>query len=285
MRCSLARRLARAQSLAFLLAVIPFAGAAPLHIERGVFGSGRALVTCTMDGVEQECVIDTGSILSIVADPEQFSTYRSQGKIRFQSAAGVPVEADKIRLRTLVLDRRRFSNVQFARVNRGNKLQNTIGIDILSKQPFTLEFTQRAVLELGAKYVPASSSGLEAYPWGMFSIPVRIGAADEKAVWDTAAELTAVDEKYVAAHPESFTLIRELNNTVDGTDHPVRTALFNARSVRIGARTFRNVRVLAVDLGTIHRGAARDIQVVLGFNIIRKADWYFDLPNRRWTIR
>src|SRR4051812_44048023 len=137
-----ATRLVRLFLLTFFSGSLQFAHAALLHIERGALGSGRIFVTCTMDGAEQDCVIDTGSILSIAADPEQFGAYPSHGKLRFQSAAGVPVEADKIRLRTLVLDRRRFSNVQFARVRPGNKIQNTIGIDILSKQPFTLEFTQ-----------------------------------------------------------------------------------------------------------------------------------------------
>jgi hypothetical protein len=258
---------------------------ATLQLARGQFGSGKAYVRCTLDAIDQLCVLDTGSLLSIVADPENFNAYPVEGKIRFQSAAGVPLEGEKVRIGKVKFDRAVFSNVIFARLPPGNKVQSTIGMNLLGHNSFTVNFRDEAALHIGRKPMRPPRDELEVYPSGMFTIPVRLGANTGKAVWDTGAELTAVNRAYVADHPEDFTFQKTVNSAVDGTDREVQAELYSAREIVMGGRRFQNVNVLAIDFGTIHQGTAADVHAVIGFNIIRKTDWHFDLKARRWSVR
>jgi hypothetical protein len=146
-------------------------------------------------------------------------------------------------------------------------------------------FRDEASLYLGRKAINGHPGPIKPYESGMFTIPVRFGGANRMAVWDTGAELTAVDQNFVAANPELFTAGLVIGNVVDGNYQAVAARLWTMKELTIGRRVFRNVRVVAVDFSTIHQGTAPDVHLVIGFNVIRHADWYFDHANRRWEIR
>jgi hypothetical protein len=270
--------------LALLLACALPLHAASLKLARGPHGSGRAHVMATFDGHRQLCVIDSGSVLTIVAD-EKFASYPSLGSFRFQSASGIAAAGDKIRIGSIRLDRRAFTNVLVARVEQGDKLRSTIGLNLLALQPFSLLFRDEASLHLGRKAIEGTPGPIKPYASGMSTIPVRLGGANRMAVWDTGAELTAVDREFVAANPGLFAAGRAIGNVVDGNDQAVAAQLWTMKELTIGRRVFRNVRVVAVDFATIHQGTAPDVHLVIGFNVIRTADWYFDHPGRRWEVR
>jgi hypothetical protein len=43
--------------------------------------------------------------------------------------------------------------------------------------------------------------------------------------------------------------------------------------------------VVVLDLGPLRETVGNAVQAVLGFNVIRKADWYFDRAARRWSVK
>jgi len=259
--------------------------AAPLQIAHGQFGSGKPYVRCTLDAVLQLCVLDTGSALSLVGDSEEFAKYPAVGKVRFLSAAGIPLETDQIQIRNVMLSTFNFQDVKFARITPSEKLESTIGIDLIGRQPFLFEFVKRSSLILGGAAPRPLLDGVEVHRNGIFSLPVGLGHIQTRALWDTAAELTVVDQSYVKANPDNFSFIKDLTTGFDGTGRPIKLKLFRAKSIAVGPRTFRNIRVGVLDLATVNKGADKGVQAVIGFNLIRKADWYFDLQNRRWSIK
>ncbi len=272
----------------FLLGVAVTAGTlqgVPLKIAHGQLGSGKPYLTCMLDGVEELCVLDTGSALSLIANPEGFEKYPTIGKVRFRSASGIPLETDQIRIETVQIDALTFPNVKFARVIPSETLESTIGIDLVGKQPFSLRFTKKPSLNLGESPSRTPLTGIEVYKNGVFSIPVELNHVQTKALWDTAAELTVVDQVYVSRNPRNFSFIKELNSGYDGTGRSIKIRLFKAKNIRIAGHLFRNILVGVLDLATVREGTQQDVQAVIGFNLIRKADWYFDLQNRRWNMK
>jgi hypothetical protein len=254
-------------------------------LSRGPHGAGKAVVRCDVDGDWEWMVLDTGSLFSILRDSERFRSYPTVGRIRFKSASGVPMGADTIMIKRLGLDQHLFTNVVMARVSGGLKLTGTLGLDVVGKYPFAVHFRDEAALYLRARAPERLLGGLTLYNSGLFTIPVFIGNLAGETVWDTGAELTAVDQSYVAAHPELFKLGGIVGGVMDGNDQPVAARLVKIRRLEVGGRTFRNVSALAVDLQTIHEGTSEKVPLVIGFNVIRRTDWYFDLGTRRWSIR
>jgi hypothetical protein len=43
--------------------------------------------------------------------------------------------------------------------------------------------------------------------------------------------------------------------------------------------------VIATDLSLLREEEHSDLYAVLGFNVIRKTDWYFDPQKKVWSIR
>lgn len=259
--------------------------AASLRIVKGPFGSGKSYISCLLDGIEQNCVIDSGSLFSIVDDPETFGEYPSTGDLRFQSAAGVPVEAEKIRIQELKIDRHTITNLTFLRAPPGVRLNTTIGINVLKRKPFSLLFRDEATLNLNGSPTGPLLPGLVLSKHGLVTVPIQVSGRKEQALWDTAAELTAVDSKYVDARPDAFKFVRTFDNVVDGSDNPLSAKVYRATELKIGSRKLKNLYVLAVDLSTIRKGVSPDLHVVLGFNAIRRLDWYMDLDRKQWSAR
>ena len=256
-----------------------------LEMAHGPLGSGKMYLPCVLDGVEERCVLDTGSVISLVENDDRFSKYPAFGSFHFKSASGISLEADKIQIRRAQIDKQLFQNAAFARPSHDHNIESTIGINLIGQKPFWLHFGERASIELGATAPTSLLGGIETREDGIFSIPIGLGDFKTQAVWDTAAELTAVDKNYVTKNPENFSAMRQQAYAKDGTAQPVESKLFKAKKILVGGRTFRNVTVLAVDLSSLHQDKGEGIHAVIGFNIIRGADWFFDVPNKRWNIK
>jgi hypothetical protein len=52
----------------------------------------------------------------------------------------------------------------------------------------------------------------------------------------------------------------------------------------IGDRTFPEVRVASVDFSHMNANSVTPIDMILGYNILSKANWLFDFPNKKWAF-
>lgn len=125
--------------------------------------------------------------------------------------------------------------------------------------------------------------GLEIYDNAQFSIPLKIGNGEMRGLWDTGAGLTAIDQEYVAAHPQDFKFIADVPGG-DGAGIPMVFKLYKAVRVDVAGHTFTDVGVLAMDFSVIREYFSNDVFLVVGFNLISRANWFFDLQKRTWEI-
>ena len=98
------------------------------------------------------------------------------------------------------------------------------------------------------------------------------------------SSVTAIDQAFVKAHAEDFKPTNDFMQGTDGAGHTLLVKVFRAKKITIGPRTFRNARVVAVDLSLLRKNISPEIHAVIGFNLIRKADWFFDPENKAWSI-
>jgi predicted aspartyl protease len=265
---------------AFALFVNGTARAAALQIAPGAYTSGKVYVTCLFDGVKEKCLLDTGSAMTLLADSKRFGNYTNLGVFRFKSASGIPQETETIQIGSIQIDDVAFTSVKIGRATFQNA-ENTLGMDLIARQPFVLNFKSKPTLQLGAPRPHLPLTTLNVFSQGLPSIPISLNGSEVHALWDTGAALTVIDQDFIARRREDFKPTRNYMNGVDGAGHNLLLQMFRAKKITIGDATFEDVRVVAADLSVL-REANPDIHAVVGFNLIRKANWFFDAKNRLW---
>lgn len=258
------------------------ARAASLQVSSGAYSSGKAYVSCVIDGVKERCFLDTGSAMTLVANSKRFSAYTNIGNFRFESASGIPQQTETIQIGSIQIDDVQIWDRKVGRIHfRG--AENSLGIDIIGRQPFSVNFNPQALLKLNTQRPKLPLTTLQVSPHGLLSIPVELDSVEAHAMWDTGAALTTVDQNFILAHPENFKATKNYMNGIDGAGKSFLVQVFRARKLKIADHTFKDVRVVAADLGILREGVHKDIQAVIGFNTIRKANWFFDPKNRLWS--
>ena len=56
------------------------------------------------------------------------------------------------------------------------------------------------------------------------------------------------------------------------------------REFVLGGKKFPATRVVGADLSVPNSTIKTPMDFILGYNILRKANWFFDFPNRKWAI-
>jgi len=256
--------------------------AASLQVSSGAYSSGKAYVSCVIDGVKERCFLDTGSAMTLVANSKRFSAYTNIGNFRFESASGIPQQTETIQIGSIQIDDVQIRDRKVGRIHfRG--AENSLGIDIIGRQPFSVNFNPQALLKLNTQRPKLPLTTLQVSPHGLLSIPVEIDSVEVHAMWDTGAALTTIDQNFILAHPENFKATKNYMNGIDGAGKSFLVQVFRARKLKIADHTFKDVRVVAAGLGILREGVHKDIQAVIGFNTIRKANWFFDPKNRLWS--
>jgi hypothetical protein len=267
-------------ALLLFVSVLLSPRAASLQIVPGGYGSGKAYVTFIIDGAKERCFLDTGSAMTLVPNSKRYASYTNLGAFHFKSA-DIAQEIETIQIRSLQIDEVAFPHVKVGRANfRG--AEKTLGIDILGRQPFALRFKSKPTLELNAERPASPFTTLEVPKHGLLAIPIAITGSEIRALWDTGASFTSVDQAFITAHPENFKPTNKYAKGFDGAGKPMLLQIFRAKQISIGDRTFDDIRVVAADLSVLRENWSKDIHAVVGFNLIRKGDWFFDTRNRLW---
>jgi predicted aspartyl protease len=262
---------------------LPPARAAELQVVPGPYRSGKALLPATFDGVKARCMLDTGSALTVVESDGSFERYEAAGSVDFKSAGGRQQETDTIRIGEIRFAGAVFTDVPVGRLE--DSAENMLGIDLIARQPFSMTFIQVPSLRLNPPAPAHLRADLSVSKHGLLAVPLTLAGAQVDALWDTGASLTVVDPVFIQAHPADFKKLGTPMRGTDGAGDALVVEVYRARRLSVGGRTFRNTHVVAVDLSLLREHFAQDIQAVLGFNVIRKADWYFHRANRQWSIR
>ena len=223
--------------------------------------------------------------MTLLVHPKQLQNYSNLGTFRYKSASGIIATAETIRLRAAAIDDVRFSDIKVGRLPAGGGTESTLGIDLIGRHPFSVNFHDSPSIKFNPKPPRQLLASLKVHSTGLLNIPVVINGNPARALWDTGASVTAVDRAYIKSHPETFKRSGTRVQGTDGSGHSLELQAFRAKKITIGSRTFRDVPVVSADLSVLRETLGNSVSVVIGFNLIRKTDWYFDARQKLWSIR
>ncbi len=163
----------------------------------------------------------------------------------------------------------------------GKGRRSTIGVDLLQGKSFEFspslnnfsfshnERTKAFSFKLGSR--------------GHIYLPVRYLSISNAftGIWDTGAGLTLVDLADVQANQSDFTFLKNSEGG-DTTGASLTLPIYEAKNLNVGALEFHDIKVVAADLSGIRDAIGEDVRVAIGYNVISRYNWYFNLENRRW---
>lgn len=114
-------------------------------------------------------------------------------------------------------------------------------------------------------------------------VKVGLGSSVAAAVWDTGASLTVADASFVERNPEHFTPAGT-SRGMDSSGTTMETQMFTMSGAVLGGRTFAPHRVAVVDLSRVNGTIEIPMDMIVGYNMLRQADWLMDFPGRRWGL-
>jgi len=250
-----------------------------LHIVSKEPGAYLAEVTLYVDGHKKRFLLDTGAATSSIETDKITANYPSLGRTESRGVSGKAIICDYVQPEKITLGRQEFTNARLKRCDR-----NILGIDLLGQFIFQIDFARENL-----NFVPELPSYTEVFNTkrlspGHFTIPMELG--EKKIVdvlFDTGADTTVIDSKFIEKHPELFKLVRS-EDGFDAHGNKIPSKIYQANSLKVGALEMSSVEMASFDFGEFMRDKMEGAPVILGNNVITKGMWSFDLKAGKWTV-
>lgn len=256
----------------------------PITITPGELGSAELTVRLSIDGVERDFQFDTGADSTIVMPDAQMLRYPSLGKATSGGASGTRVECDLIQPLHLVLDTIEIISPRLRRCDFGDHSLNNVGMDILSGNIVRIESDKSTIDILSEFPMNIAAYSLERIGKGHARMRISLDAKYVGAIFDTGAQLTAVDSLYVAENSSRFKFLADVDNGRDIVGNPVKMKLYEIQGLTIGGFDFVKTAVIAFDFKSLRGYFGKDTPFIIGNNLILQANWILDLKNDQWAV-
>jgi hypothetical protein len=253
-----------------------------IHFDDESRETATVYVDGSISGKPTKFIFDTGCASTAVPFNDITSSFQAMSSRGSSGALGDTT------LESIVIDS--FSagiiekrNVEISRGKAGGLDRSLLGMDILKDFCFHVKFSE-AVVELLAdsrdfnQLIPLIvDNGNIPY------VDVVSGDVIGKAVWDTGAGVTLVDQSFMEKNPTMFKAIGSTSGT-DSTGTTFETPLFEMQPVQIGGQLFKPHKVVVFDLSHINSHVQIPMDFILGYSTLVQAHWIFDFPRKKWGI-
>jgi hypothetical protein len=230
-------------------------------------------------------MLDTGAARTSVRTDDYTATFAPSGSHE-SGGAFAQSSDDLIVVPALRVGPITGDTVTVARMATSNPaVRNLLGMDLLKVFQCHFLFDEARVLLGAGEEAPAGVAllpltlGSRSHPY----LDLRWATATASAVWDSGAGITVVATAFIADHPGLFRRGGQTTGT-DATGAQQETTMYRMVGPAIGGVRFPALKVAAVDLAAVNARIDIPFDVVLGYNALRYAHWWFDFPRRQWAI-
>ena len=248
--------------------------------------AGQIFVGCKFDEFPQTCFLDTGANLTAIQENDFFSKYKSIGTKSIRGAVGQSETCDLIRISHQVLaDSLSHKDATVLRCPTSLGRPSTIGIDSFKGSVIHFDFGGSTFSVQQGEDKRLVNQGAIQDRTRFLEIPVNVGGGTQTvAIWDTGAGLSSVDTGFVEKHPSYFEALEsvDVGNTIGAT---AKMKTYRVKSLTVGGVHFDGIRVIAFDFTPLRGHFGSNVNILIGYNIITKADWTVDFSTGRWGIQ
>jgi hypothetical protein len=157
-----------------------------------------------------------------------------------------------------------------------------LGLDFFKDARFTLDFERREMVFLGEPHATAHRKPFRLIgpDRRLVGIELRLGNTATVGLFDTGAEICAVDQQFVDKHKKLFTLVKGKGKASEAGGKQFSHKMYMIKVLDIGeGLVSRNVYAIAYDFGVLREALGRQTPFILGYNFISALNWELDFAS------
>ncbi len=233
-------------------------------------------------GAKHRLLLDTGSRRSSVPREGAFATAELHGTGTGRGASGDSATDQLIRIRSLGVGDLTMEDVLVELQPENWSHPPLLGTHVFEPYVCAFRFSKGRIDVDVDDHADAAS-------WGDSWTPAVELCWDEtlvRAVWDTGAGITIVDQAWAEQHPEAVTVSGVQDHGIDSTGRAVPGQRGTLMGFTVHGTRFAGGQPCGiVDLSPLNAHMSRGpINMFLGLPQIRQADWVLDFPQRKIAV-
>lgn len=259
---------------------------------QSTFGGGRAYLPVRFGGVMGAMRLDTGASTTRITLAPWNRDLPAIGKSESLAVTGQVSLCDEVEARNVEIRATEGNGIGRAKyvVTRCASGEELLGLDFFKGTRFTLDFSAKRMVFFDAGQADSIPRPFQQLgpDHRLLGIPLHAGATAIVGLFDTGAELTAVDRPFVQRHKNLFTLVKH-KQLADGAGGGAFTPdVYRLRRLDFGdGHVFRDIYVLVYDFGPLREALGAQSPMILGYNLLSRLRWSLDFsaPAPTWSAR
>ncbi len=254
----------------------------PLTLTQSDYGGGRLYVPMRFGNFLGTMRLDTGASTTRLKLAPWNKDFASQSQSNSTGASGKITRCDDVLAQNVALKATQGNDVARAKylvarcaANDGDDL---LGLDFFKGARVTLDFAHRELvfstepLKDGA--TPFRLLGLERR---LVGVDLKIGGAASVGLFDTGAEICAVDLAFLKRRRGLFAPVKGKTSASEAGGKKIAARLFKIKTLDLGeGRVVHDVYALAYDFGALRQALGPETQIILGMNLLNRFTWELD---------
>jgi len=249
----------------------------------GEFSSGKVYVPVEIDNKRVDFFIDTGATFTGIKDIGLLNDKSIAGDYVFQSASGIPLIAKQATSQKILLGNIERQNAKVNLLPDEFEHDTILGIDFFDDSYFSFCSENKAFkcdfnnLELSQDFLITEK--------GHIGINCILNDLSCLGIWDTGAELTVISTEFKEKYRHLLNNPKKINNGIDSTGAKIDFTLWSLTSLTIAGNAFSNIHVLEMDFDKLRRHFDKNVEIIIGFNLIIKANWEFNMKTKTFDVQ
>lgn len=266
-----------------------------LTVTRSDYGGGRIYLPVRFGNVMGPMRLDTGATTTRIRLAPWNADLPSRGRSVSAGATGKTTACEDVEARNVELKAAQGNNIgrakyDVSRCDAGDG-DDLLGLDFFKNARFSLAIERG---EMIFSNEPLAADRAKPFrPLGpdgrLVGIDVRVGDATAVGLFDTGAEISAVDKRFVDKHKKLFTLVKKKGKASEAGGRRFSSNIYKIKELDLGeGRILRDVYAFVYDFGAVREALGGRTPFILGFNVVSAFDWQLDFKSPdapKWDAR
>ncbi|WP_457795903.1 aspartyl protease family protein [Methylocystis sp. S23] len=259
----------------------PARSTVPMTLTMADYGGGRIYLPVRFGNMMGTMRLDTGASTTRVALAPWNRDLPVVGQSDSTGASGRTVRCDDVEAKNIELKASEGAGIARAKyeVTRcaASDGDDLLGLDFFKGARFTLDFGKREMVFFGDAPAHATPFRLLGPDQRLVGVAFKVGDVAAAGLFDTGAEISAVDQKFVDAHKKLFAPAKLKGKAREAGGAAFAPKLYKIKALDLGqGRILRGVYALAYDFGALRQALGSQAPFILGYNFLSQFDWTLD---------
>jgi len=255
----------------------------PMTLTQSDYGGGRIYLPMRFGNVMGMMRLDTGASTTRIALAPWNRELPAAGQSDSTGASGQTTRCDDVEVKNVALKAAQGNDIARAKYEiarcAANDGDDLLGLDFFKNSRFTLDFNHREMVFFGD---PLGTGHARPFrPLGpdrrLVGVEMRVVNVATTGLFDTGAEICAVDQSFVRTHKKLFTLVKNKGRASEAGGKKFSSTIYRIKEIDLGdGRVARDIYALAYDFGPLREALGREAPFILGYNLLSRFTWELD---------